>query len=158
MSPFRNFLILSILLDTIRKQNFVRKTVDPAQMSRERSGVDICADVLCGRGQCRIITPTLFSGRHASYRRADTPVIPIAHKVPPYHRFQFLCRVIFGLPISAVKQLFFHSRPHTLTASVVVTPSAGTVHTLPYTKLSYCGTVFFACVLTSPVGMNDRTA
>ena len=38
--------------------------------------------------------------------------------------------VVLRLVLTAVEQLFFHSCPHTFTACIIMTSSAGTVHAL----------------------------
>ncbi len=113
---------------------------------------------LCGGVQSRIIAPPFFGRRHSADCRTDTPIISIAHKITPNKRFQLLYRVIFRLASSKIKQLVFHSRPHTFAAGVIVASSAGAVHTLTYFKLLNRCTVFFACVLNAPVGMDYRRA
>ena len=81
------FLILSISLDTIYTKNFSKFSLLPHKYPRSVSGVDICAGASCGGTQCCMITPPFFSRRHAAYCRADSPIVPITHKVTPNKRF-----------------------------------------------------------------------
>lgn len=80
-------LILSISLDTIYTKNFSKFSLLPHKYPRSVSGVDICAGASCGGTQRCMITPPFFSRRHAAYCRADSPIVPITHKVTPNKRF-----------------------------------------------------------------------
>ena len=93
------------------------------------------------------------SRRESAVSCAYPPVCPIAHVVSPDHSIQFGYRVVLGSIVSAVKQFIFHSRPHTLAASIIMTSTAVAVHALDYAILSYDITVFGACVLAATVGV-----
>lgn len=80
-------VILSISLDTIYTNNFSKFSLLPPKYPRSVSGVDIWAGASRGGTQRRIITPPFFSRRHAAYCRADSPIVPITHKVTPNKRF-----------------------------------------------------------------------
>lgn len=80
-------MILSISLDTIYTKNFSKFSLLPHKYPRSVSGVDICAGASCGGTQRCMITPPFFSRRHAAYCRADSPIVPITHKVTPNKRF-----------------------------------------------------------------------
>ena len=84
---FKKNMILSISLDTIYTKNFSKFSLLPHKYPRSVSGVDICAGASCGGTQCCMITPPFFSRRHAAYCRADSPIVPITHKVTPNKRF-----------------------------------------------------------------------
>ena len=86
ISPYMD-LILSISLDTIYTKNFSKFSLLPHKYPRSVSGVDICAGASCGGTQRCMITPPFFSRRHAAYCRADSPIVPITHKVTPNKRF-----------------------------------------------------------------------
>ena len=83
----KDAVILSISLDTIYTKNFSKFSLLPHKYPRSVSGVDICAGASCGGTQCCMITPPFFSRRHAAYCRADSPIVPITHKVTPNKRF-----------------------------------------------------------------------
>ena len=85
--PKKFRMILSISLDTIYTKNFSKFSLLPHKYPRSVSGVDICAGASCDGTQCCIITPSFFSRRHAAYCRADSPIVPITHKVTPNKRF-----------------------------------------------------------------------
>ena len=84
--------------------------------------------------RCRFlhfIIPSAFNRRRQSaVCGANSAVIPVAHKISPYHRFQFFYGVVFRFPISAVKQFFLHPCPEAFTAGIIVTSAAGAVHAL----------------------------
>ena len=74
-------------LDTIYTNNFSKFSLLPPKYPRSVSGVDIWAGASCSGTQHCIITPPFFSRRHAAYCRADSPIVPITHKVTPNKRF-----------------------------------------------------------------------
>ena len=61
---------------------------------------------------------------------ADSSVGPAIHIISPDHSLQLFHSVVLRLVFAAVEQLSFHSCPHTFTACIIMTSSAGTVHAL----------------------------
>ena len=61
---------------------------------------------------------------------ADSSVSPVTHIISPDHSLQLSHSVFLRFVLTAVEQLFFHSCPHTFTACIIMTSSAGTVHAL----------------------------
>ena len=131
------------------------------QISMERSGMDICSisgAARSGGWNERFIVPFSFnSRRESSIRRAYPAVIPIAHIIPPDHCFQLSYRIIFRLSVSAVKQFFLHSCPHTFASGVIVTSASGTVHALNKSGVFQHFPVLFACILAASVRMQNCT-
>ena len=84
---------------------------------------------------------------------ADSSVGPVTHIISPDHSLQLFHSVVLRLVLTAVEQLFFHSCPHTFTACIIVTSSAGTVHALNDPIFLYSSSVLFACILTASVRM-----
>ena len=79
-----------------------------------------------------MIIVELSSGcrRQTTVGGADSSVGPVTHKISPDHGLQLFHSVVLRLVLTAVEQLFFHSCPHTFTACIIMTSSAGTVHAL----------------------------
>ena len=79
-----------------------------------------------------MIIVELSSGcrRQPTVGGADSSVGPVTHIISPDHSLQLFHSVVLRLVLTAVEQLFFHSCPHTLTACIIMTSSAGTVHAL----------------------------
>ena len=61
---------------------------------------------------------------------ADSSVGPVTHIISSDHNLQLFHSVVLRFVFAAVEQLFFHSCPHTFTACIIMTSSAGTVHAL----------------------------
>ena len=86
---------------------------------------------------------------------ADSSVGPVTHIISPDHSLQLFHSVVLRLVLTAVEQFFFHSCPHTFTACIIVTSSAGTVHALNDPIFLYSSSVLFACILTASVRVDD---
>ena len=87
-----------------------------------------------------MIIVELSSGcrRQSAVGGADSSVSPITHIISPDHSLQLFHSVVLRLVLTAVEQFFFHSCPHTFTACIIMTSSAGIlsllqckIHTLP---------------------------
>gem|GEM_PF-1896276 len=100
-----------------------------------------------------MIIVELSSGcrRQTTVGGADSSVGPVTHKISPDHGLQLFHSVVLRLVLTAVEQLFFHSCPHTFTACIIMTSSAGTVHALNDPIFLYSSLVLFACILTASV-------
>lgn len=61
---------------------------------------------------------------------ADSSVGPAIHIISSDHSLQLFHSVVLRLVFAAVEQISFHSCPHTFTACIIMTSSAGTVHAL----------------------------
>ena len=61
---------------------------------------------------------------------ADSSVDPVTHIISPDRSLQLFHSVVLRLVFAAVEQISFHSCPHTFTACIIMTSSAGTVHAL----------------------------
>ena len=109
------------------------------------------------QGYLAIVKVPLNSRWQTTVSSAYSSVSPIANIIPPYLCFKFCHSVVLGLIITAVKQLLFHPCPQTFASGIVMTATASTVHTLNYSILLYCCTIFCTCVLTSSVGMYDTS-
>ena len=105
-----------------------------------------------------IIKLALEHGRKPRVGGKDAAIIPIAHEVTPDHGTELFDGVILRFPASGVEEFLFHSCPHAFASSIIVTPATGAVHALPDTTLADSQTIFFTCVLTSSVGMDDGSA
>ena len=68
--------------------------------------------------------------RQTAVGGADSSVGPVTHIISPDHSLQLFHSVVLRLVLTAVEQPFFHSCPHTFTACIIMTSSAGTVHAL----------------------------
>ena len=108
--------------------------------------------------QSGIIAATLFYRRHAADCRTNPPIVSIAHKIAPYKSFHLIYRIVFRIATAQIKQLVFHTRPHTLATSVVMASPSSAVHALYNSKTRNREAVFFACILASTVGMKNRAA
>ena len=86
---------------------------------------------------------------------ADSSVGPAIHIISPDHSLQIFHSVVLRLVFAAVEQLFFYSCPHTFTACIILTSSAGTVHALNDPVFLYSSSVLFACILTASVRVDD---
>ena len=86
---------------------------------------------------------------------ADSSVGPVTHIISPDHSLQIFHSVVLRLVFVAVEQLFFHSCPHTFTACIIMTSSAGTVHALNDPIFLYSSSVLFAYILTASVRVDD---
>ena len=86
---------------------------------------------------------------------ADSSVGPAIHIISPDHSLQIFHSVVLRLVFAAVEQLFFYSCPHTFTACIIMTSSAGTVHALNDPVFLYSSSVLFACILTASVRVDD---
>ena len=84
---------------------------------------------------------------------ADSSVGPVTHIISSDHRL--FHNVVLRLIFAAVEQLFFHSCPHTFTACIIMTSSAGAVHALNDPTFLYSSSVLFACILTASVRVDD---
>ena len=105
-----------------------------------------------------IIKLALEHGRKPSVGGKDAAIIPIAHEVTPDHGTDLLDGVILRFTISGVEEFLLHSCPHAFAASIIVTSAAGTVHALLDTAFADSQTIFFTCILTSSVGMDNGSA
>ena len=105
-----------------------------------------------------IIKLALEHGRKPSVGGKDAAIIPIAHEITPDHGAKLLDGVILRFTISGVEEFLLHSCPHAFAASIIVTPAAGTVHALPDAAFADGQTIFFTCILTSSVGMDNGSA
>ena len=100
-----------------------------------------------------MIIVELSSGcrRQPTVGGADSSVGPVTHIISPDHSLQLSHSVVLRFVLTAVEQLFFHSCPHTFTACIIMTSSAGTVHALNDSIFLYSSLVLFACILTASV-------
>lgn len=79
----------------------------------------------------RVVIPLTHNSRwQSTVCRANSAVVPVAHVISPYHCFELFYAVILGFSVSAVKQFFFHSCPHTFATSIVMASASCTVHAL----------------------------
>ena len=76
--------------------------------------------------------------RQTAVGGADSSVGPVTHIISPDHSLQLFHSVVLRLVITAVEQPFFHSCPHTFTACIIMTSSAGAVHALNDPIFLYC--------------------
>ena len=65
---------------------------------------------------------------------------------------------MFRLSVPAVEHLFLHSCPHAFALGVVMTSAAGAVHALNNAVFCDSCVVFRTCILTSAVGMDNRSS
>ena len=100
----------------------------------------------------------LEHGRKPRVGRKNAAIVPIAHEVTPDHGTELLNAVILRFTISGVEEFLLHSCPHAFAASIIVTSAAGTVHALPDAAFADSQTIFFTCILTSSVGMDNSSA
>ena len=102
-----------------------------------------------------IVEPSSGCRRQSAVGGADSSVDPVTHIISPDNSLQLFHSVVLRLVLTAVEQLFFHSCPHTFTACIIMTSSAGTVHALNDPIFLYSSLVLFACILTASVRMYD---
>ena len=110
---------------------------------------------LCSEKDMIIVELSLVCRRQPTVGGADSSVSPVTHIISPDHSLQLSHSVVLRLVLTAVEQLFFHSCPHTFTACIIMTSSAGAVHALNDPIFLYSSSVLFACILTASVRVDD---
>lgn len=106
--------------------------------------------MLCGPMILQEKLSALDHGRQAAIGGANPPVIPVAVEITPDQLLDLIHRQIFRV-VTSVKELFFHSGPHTFTPCVIMTPATSAVHALTDTIFVNSRAVGQAGVLAAPV-------
>ena len=101
---------------------------------------------LCSEKDMIIVELSSYCRRQPTVGGADSSVSPVTHIISSDHSLQLFHSVVLRLVFAAVEQISFHSCPHTFTACIIMTSSAGTVHALNDPIFLYSSILaFFLC-------------